>query len=286
VRLRTIIDLLRLCPLSYFNKSQKYGLMLAAMVVERMVEGGGLEVAKTTLACRNFGLKLVESGTLGILSGSMTYFKWWIETTIINERRLYQIANASDNQDDITRLRDELFNVSTSVISKTTCGVLEKSERSRDAYMVYIIEFLKSFFPIKSDVIMTEEVSGADDTLGNDWARSFIVDVIHVCIEHHGKSQPRYWIQLVGLSNLILEQSTQSLQCYIDATCEELCNNDSLGTKDVRKFNRVCNLLRAFNVCINDKWLKDDGTRRRVLMQVLEKLVGFAYKLMSMKNEL
>ena len=65
--------------------------------------------------------------------------------------------------------------------------------------MVNIIEFLNSLFPIKSDVIMTEEVSGADDTLGNDWALSFTADVIHVCIEHHEKiksnNQPRYWIK-------------------------------------------------------------------------------------------
>ncbi|CAG8650872.1 5977_t:CDS:1, partial [Paraglomus occultum] len=113
-----------------------------------------------------------------------------------------------------------------------------------------------------------------------------------VCIEHREKvksnNQPQYWIPLVDLSNLILEQSTQSLQCYIDATCKELCNNDSLGTnKNVKKFNSIDSLLRAFKVSMKfDNLLNDDGTRRRVLMQVLEKLVSFAYKLMSKKNEL
>ncbi|CAG8470090.1 6257_t:CDS:2 [Paraglomus brasilianum] len=289
VRLRAIIDLLQLFPLSYFTKSQRDGLMLAAMVVERMIEGGGLECAKTTLACRNLVLKLVEYGTLSILSHSIVYFRWWIVTIIINERRLYQIANTSDNQEAITRLRDELFNVSTSVISKTVRRVLE---RAQDVYMVSVIEFLKSLSPIKSDAIMTEEVSGEDDILGNDWALSFIVDVIDVCIEHREKvksnHQPQYWVPLVSLSNLILEQSTQSLQSYIDVTCEELCNNDSLDTKkDVKKFNNIGSLLRAFKVSIKfDNLLKDDETRRRDLMQVLEKLVGFAYKLMSKKNEL
>ncbi|CAG8587940.1 5440_t:CDS:2, partial [Paraglomus occultum] len=155
VRLRTIIDLLQLFPLSYFTRSQRDGLMLTAIVVERMIEDGGLECAKTALACRNIVLKLVEYGTQSILSHSMTYFKWWITSITINERRLYQIADASDNQDAITCLRDELFNVSTSVISKTTRRILE---RSQDVYMISIIEFLKSLSPkIKSDVIMAEE---------------------------------------------------------------------------------------------------------------------------------